>query len=46
MNTQKMVEIALKRAVELEMAGDTEKANHFLQLAINAEEKGKEKGEE
>lgn len=44
MNITKMIEIALNRAVALEMQGDIEKANHFLEIAIRAEEKLK--GEE
>lgn len=46
MNTEKMVAIALKRAIELEQEGNIEKANHFLQLAISAEERGKKQEED
>jgi len=46
MKVDKMIELALKRAVELEMAGEIEKANHFLQLALSAEERRRREKQE
>ncbi|GAI75542.1 unnamed protein product [marine sediment metagenome] len=45
MNTKRMVELALERAVHYEQVGDMDRANHFLQLAITAEEKGNKEEE-
>lgn len=45
MNQKRMMELALERAIHYEQVGDTDRANHFLQLAITAEGKGKKEEE-